>query len=467
MRIPDSMALALVVALAASACGTPTARGAHDAPSSEDGPARVRAFQTAEDEILRDLSAIDRRLAARARIRPRDEDLRRIALAAVFEEDPSLGVIDGAIDPFSFDARARGLTAVKAKIERLPTDLPQRSSGLTPLPSFERGLLVRLVEEELVRLKEERQLPRSASALFPGLVKAGDPAPPPSDAELRDRLLARRLEEVRESLEAEGPPSAALDRIRARELDDALDALEHVVDVPGFTRATAELVSLREALEAQAARPVAKDRLPWDEIGRSARAHLGIDVADAGALARRLGAAEVRARAMAEPALAEAGLDQDATEARLEKLLFSREPCASAVPGSRVRSLAPPPERTPACHLHRAVATADDPASRAIALTALHDHIVVARWALAVASGEASIEQAMDHDHLLTPPSPALRARLERVALARPVTAIGAGIAADILLAGGESQVRAKAWGELGEVPLDIAARELPLRPVD
>jgi hypothetical protein len=52
-------------------------------------------------------------------------------------------------------------------------------------------------------------------------------------------------------------------------------------------------------------------------------------------------------------------------------------------------------------------------------------------------------------------------ARWERVALARPTAAIGGGLAAEVLYGTGDAQQRAHAWSELGEVPLDIAEREL------
>ena len=45
---------------------------------------------------------------------------------------------------------------------------------------------------------------------------------------------------------------------------------------------------------------------------------------------------------------------------------------------------------------------------------------------------------------------------------AQPAVAIGGGYAASVLYGAGDPDTRAKAWSELGDVPLDIAERELP-----
>src|SRR5690606_34365673 len=137
------------------ACG-PSAPSA-SAPAGSDTARSSAAFDRLEEEILRDLAATDRRVAVRARITPSDDDLRRVAMAAVLGEDATIGVVAGSIDPFSFDARARGLQAVKSKVASLPP------SPAAPGTS-ERELLARLAEEETVRLEEERALPRSASS---------------------------------------------------------------------------------------------------------------------------------------------------------------------------------------------------------------------------------------------------------------------------------------------------------------
>jgi hypothetical protein len=428
-----------------------------------DDASRVRALEEAEDEVLRDLAAIDRRFALRARITPRDDDLRRVAMAAVFAEDQSLAVVDGAIDPFSFDARARGLAAVKKKLAAIPRDLPRAAPGMTPAPALEHELLVRLVGDEEARLDEERALPRSASSLVRAIVETWTLPSSPALAAERDRWLSRRLAEVRVSLGAATDEASGLDVVRARELDDALDALEHLVDAPGLNGATAELVKLRDALEAQGTRPAMRARDDWPKVSRRVQAHLGIAV-DPATLDRRLADAQGKVRAAAERATAAAKLEGDALGARVSAAMFGATPCVDAVAGSRVRSMAPPPERGPVCRLRHVLTAATDDASRAVALATMHDDIVVARWAIAVAHGEGTIAELAAKHRLFVRSTPDVTARLERAALARPVSAIAAGVAAAMLIQGDDPIARARAWTALGEVPLDVAERELTKR---
>src|SRR5690606_23429471 len=154
----------------------------------------------------------------------------------------------------------------------------------------------RLADEEVVRLEEERALPRSASSLVRAIVDTWQP--PKNERELgeHDRLLARRLRELRQSM-ATTDPGVAPAVVRARELDDALDALEHLAS-PGLTQTTQELVLVRDALEVAGSRPPAKARSDWTAVARGVRAHLGL-AADPEDLARRLAAlaGELRARA--------------------------------------------------------------------------------------------------------------------------------------------------------------------------
>jgi hypothetical protein len=91
----------------------------------------------------------------------------------------------------------------------------------------------------------------------------------------------------------------------------------------------------------------------------------------------------------------------------------------------------------------------------------MHDHVDVAQWALDVARGSATIAQATGRHRPLSRPAPDVTARWERVALARPTAAIGGGLAAGVLYGSGDADANAKAWTALGEVPLDVAQREL------
>ena len=401
--------------------------------------------------MLRDLAAIDGRFASRAHLEPSEADLRRVAMAALLDDDSTVAIVGGRIDPFSFAARERGLAAARRTVERLPPD---------PREPSEAVLLRAVVDAELTRLDEEKRLPRSASALVRALVADMHPPANEGEAAALDRWLVRRLAMVRESIAATATASD-LDVVRARELDDALDALEPVMPAASYPAATKELVRLREAVEAAGSRPEAKARSDWELVSRRVRAYLG-EPASAEELARELDAVERELRRTAERAQAEAPTERHALLASLERVLFPAAPCVDAIFDSRVRSMAAPPEREASCHLRHLVAEAKDgpPQTRALALAAMHDHVVVAEWALDVARGASTLGNAEDKHHRLLAVPPPMRSRLERIALARPVAAIGAGLTAKILT-DGDPFARAAAWSELGDVPLDVAAQKL------
>ena len=445
--------LCVAALLVVVGCG-PAQVGANGA-GSDDVAGQVAAFDRLEDEVLHDLAAVDRRVAARGRFEPREEDVRRVTMGALLAEDATLGVIDGAIDSFSFEARARGLSAAKTKLGSAPRDLPVGAHGLLSAPALERELLARLVDEEIVRLDEERALPRSASALVRAIVETWSAPASAERAAERDRWLARRIAEIRAAV-----VSVALDVVRARELDDALDALEHAVVAAGLGSATRELVKLREALEAQATRPAAGAVSEWSVVARGVRAHLGFALAPE-VLDARLASLEIALRAAAEQAIVRGHFEADTLVTHAAPLVFATGACAVAIPGSRLRSMASPPERSAACRLWQTVLAAADDASRTFALVAMHDHVVVAQWSLDVARGSATIAQATAKHRPLSRPGPDVIARWERIALARPTAAIGGGLAAGMLYGTGDPQARARAWSELGEVPLDIAERAL------
>jgi len=459
-RTENELPLLRVAVLALFALGGAAACGPAERPEPRTGRGAIdnqQAFDLAEEEVLRDLGAIDRRIAQRARVTPTEADLRRVTMPAMLREDPTVAVVDGTIDPFSFDARARGLDAVKQKLTTMP------ATAAAGARTSERDLLSRLVDEEQARLEEERVLPRSASALVRAIVDTWQVPKTPREAADEDRWLARRLRELHEAMSSPSDPAGTLDVVRARELDDALDALEHLASAPGFTSATQELVRVRDALEAAGSKPPAKAQSEWPVLSRRARVHLGT-TDGAEVLQRELASAAADLRTRAEQALEAANVSRDALGPMLDKHVFVAGPCIDAVPGSRVRSMAAPQEREPGCHLRHFVSRAEDGAALAIALAALHDHVVIAQWALDVALGAATIAEAQARYRLLVPVLPDTRARYERFALARPVAALGAGEAARILLMG-DPRARASAWTAIGDVPLDVARRELGAPP--
>ncbi len=464
-----------MIGLLAPACAP--APAGPTTPNGSDPTRAASAFESAESEILRDLAAVDRRFAARARITPQDDDIRRVAMGAVLAEDATLATIDGVIDPFSFEARARGVAAARAKLDGAPAAaaLPSGPAAGLAAPAFERELLGRIVEQESTRLDEERRLPRSASSLLRAVIETWTPPSSPERRAERDRWLARRLGEITASLE-----KAQLDVARARELDDALDALEHLVDEPGFARSTAELVKLRDRLEALGTRPSAPPTPAsgeWDDVAKSLRAHLGDSFANASALEETLARAEKELRARAEAAVTKSTRGRaadDALASRVAPLVQpSGPPCLDAVPGSAARSMEAPPERAASCRLRHAIdalprgtEAGHDELAEAAILVAMHDAVVVAWWALDVASGKATLVQTSGRHRPLARPGPDVAARWERIALARPAAAIGGGVAVTILYGTrGDYVERSRRWSELGEIPLDIAQRELSSTP--
>lgn len=218
--------------------------------------------------------------------------------------------------------------------------------------------------------------------------------------------------------------------------------------------------ALRQALEKEATRPAAGAISDWNDVERGVRAHLGLTLT-ADQLDARLAAMETELGKAATAAIATAHVSADVAETKAAPLVHAQLACAQAIPGSRIRSMAPPPERSAACRLRRLASAEADDASRAVALIVLHDHATVARWALDVARGAATIAQTTAKHRPLSSPGPDVIAKWERIALAQPIAAIGGGYAAGLLYGTGDVAARAKAWSDLGEVPLDIAEREL------
>ncbi|MDB4940582.1 MAG: hypothetical protein JWP97_116 [Labilithrix sp.] len=460
MRRPS---LLLALSLLACACGSPPP-STSPAGRTPDAAGAVAALASLEDETLRDLAALDRRVADRAHVRPTEADLQRVTMGAMLAEDPSLAVVDGAIDPFSFEARARGLAKVRAKVAAAPRTLPAAAGGAMARPALEATLLVRLVDAEAARLEEERVLPRASSALVRALIDTWQAPRNPQEAAERDRWLSRRLEDVLAALGTNAAPGD-LDVVRARELDDALDALEHLIEASALGRSTAVLVRLREALEQRSNRPRGGAASDWPAVSRSLAAEVGITTAPE-QLDAQLAALESDLEKQVAEAVEASHAPSDRIEAQAAPLTFPRRPPLTAlrdVQGSRLRALEPPVERAAAMQGSALLATANDEIARAIALVVLHDHVTIARWALDVARGSTTLEATTARHRPRSRPTPDVIARWERIALAQPARAIGAGYGALVLFAKGPAAAaaRARAWTELGDVPMDIAEREL------
>jgi hypothetical protein len=135
--------------------------------------------------------------------------------------------------------------------------------------------------------------------------------------------------------------------------------------------------------------------------------------------------------------------------ARARELLLVERPCP-AVRDSRVRSMAPPPERAAICGALNALA---DETTSAAALVALHDDVLLSFGAVMTAPPPRTglLSQPDDDDVNV----------FKRRARERPVLVLGVALAAELLYGTDGADDRLRAWRALGEAPLDIVAREI------
>jgi predicted transcriptional regulator len=158
-------------------------------------------------------------------------------------------------------------------------------------------------------------------------------------------------------------------------------------------------------------------------------------------------------KGLVEAALTGANADaREAIEKEARALLFADAKCAT-VAGSRMRSAAPPTERSGVCNVLTLAQRTD---ARAAVLMALHDEVVVAGWALTPPSPRAhlgTMSVRVDDD---------LADTLKEMAAARPLVPVAAGAVAAFLYRSPPDASRlAASWQAFGEAPLDIAEREL------
>jgi len=262
----------------------------------------------------------------------------------------------------------------------------------------------------------------------------------PQDVQDRDVWMQKHLLEVRDSLR---DPAR---RAGTGDLDVALYPLERLLAPMTYPRGTAALAQVRIAIDADM-RAVPR-LVEAERVARVVKVHLGVDL-DMGALPARLERLEVRLREAAERALKEAGPDaQRGIEAKARELLLVERPCP-AVADTRVRAMAPPPERATACGALRVLTEEGGPA----ALMALHDDVLLAFAAVVPAPPART--------GLLSHPDDDVVETLQRMARERPVVVLGAALAAELLYAEDGGGARLAAWRALGEAPLDVVAREL------
>jgi hypothetical protein len=433
------------IALLAAACARPLPSAAPaPAPPSADEGKRIATFGRVEDEAITWIAAADPRLATRANTPApsTDEVLKRIGTEAVLAEDATAVIHDGSLDLFAFRARARALdqaaNEVAAFRDPLPDDAP--ADGVIARPKLERELLARVIQEEEVRAAEEAKLGDASGDLVRGIVATWRPPAVPEEWDLRDAWVSKHLLEIRDSLRQGRPRTGPLD------LDVELYPLERLLAPLQFPRGSAAIAELRVGLDEdmRAVPPL----VVAERVVLGVRVHLGVAV-DAASLGARFAQTAARLTDLASAALVASGNGRPAIEARARDLLLVERPCP-AVPGTRVRSMGPPPERAAICGILRALM--EEPVKVA-ALVALHDDVLLAAAAVTA--------DPPPRTGLLSHPEDDRVDALRRAARERPVPAIGVGLAAELLYATDGADARLRAWRSLGEAPLDVVAREI------
>jgi hypothetical protein len=437
----------LPCALLVVACGAP-ATSVHEpgmvaAAPRDDGRAATTSLQQVETTALGWMSAADPRLAVRTGVTAPPDVLEKIGMAAVLAEDATAKVRGGSLDLFAFPARTRALAEATREVEALHDDLPEAGPLGTELkrPRLERELLVRVLEEERLRAEDEVRLGDAAGDLIRAIVATWTPPAAPQDVQDRDAWIAKHLLEIRESLRDSAPRTGPPD------LDVPLYPLERLLASLQYPRGTAALAQLRIALD-QDRRAIPGVESP-DRIARTVREHLGLSL-DLTTIPAQFASLEARLRAEVEHRLApldDAG--RRSTIARARELLYVEGTCPPVV-DSPVRSMAPPPERAAICGALRALS---DETTRVAAIVALHDEVQLSLAALS--------SSPPPRTSLLCGPANEDVDDLRRMARERPAVALGPALAAQIAFAQGVSDARITAWRDLGEVPLDVLAREL------
>jgi hypothetical protein len=439
--------------LLVTACAAVSTGGARPLDVARDDRAddtkRIAAFDREEDAAMSWIAAADPRLAARegangGAVASDAEVLKQIGMEAVLTEDVTAVIHNGSLDLFAFRARGRALDKAAAHVAASPDGLPETAqpeagdASSPARPKLERELLGRLVEEEQARAAEEAQLGDAAGDLVRAIVATWTPPGGPEEWAVRDAWVGARLLELRDALRQHRPRSGPPD------LDVALYPLERLLAPLVFPRGSAAIAQLRVALD-EDMRTVPPIDVP-ERVVREAKVHLGVSI-DPGALPARFAQAAARLADLASAALDASGSARPTIEARARELLFVEGWCP-AVGGSRVRSMAPPPERAAICGAIRALT--EEPAP---ALVALHDDLLLAAAAVTTSPPPRT--------GLLSHPDDDVVDGLRRTARERPVLAIGLALAADLLYGTDGADARLRAWRGLGDAPLDVVAREL------
>jgi hypothetical protein len=433
-------------ALLVAACGSPSAvvRSPSGPPptASADERAHTSELATTEDVAFAWMAAADPRLAARANTVAPHDVLERVGMEAMLAEDTTAVIRGSSLDLFAFRARAHALDEAAKAVAAFRTPLPEVAPVGSALarPRLEKELLERVIAEERARADDEAKLGDASADLVRGIVALWTPPTKPQEVQDRDLWMQKHLHEVRDSLRDPSRPAGSGD------LDLALYPLERLLAPMTYPRGTAALAEVRIAIDWDL-RAVRKLMDP-ERLARGVKVHLGLDV-DPAALPARLEKLEARLREVAEAAMKDAGPEgRRGIEARARELLLVERPCPP-VPESRVRAMAPPPERAPICGVLRAL----EGDGAAAGIVALHDDVLLAQAAV--------MPSPAARTGLLSHPDDDVVETLRRMARERPVVVLGVALAAELLYADDGWEARLAAWRALGDAPLDVVAREL------
>jgi hypothetical protein len=156
-------------------------------------------------------------------------------------------------------------------------------------------------------------------------------------------------------------------------------------------------------------------------------------------------------------------VDGDIAERAGAMLVSPVDACHATARGSRLRVLAPPPERAFDCTLRARIIAAHTAAENLEVLVAMHDAVVAAAWAVVVARGGDATTIALAAPKRLAYMSPTLEGKLMRFAATHPVEAVNRALSTEWIMRSGlaDAALRAEAWATFGDAPLDVIEREL------
>lgn len=433
-----------VIGCAAPPSHRPLSPAGRAEPDGDESRKAVAAFADVERDAIDWLAAADPRLALRAGVVASDAVLRRVGMDAVLAEDATAQIRGGSLDLFAFRARAAAIEQASNLVDGFARPLPLAApDAVLARPRLERELLARLIDEERLRGADESRIAEAAGDLVRGILATWSAPSAPQEWADRDAWLSRHLLEIRDAVRDGWPRSGPLD------VDVALYPLERLLAPLQFPRGAAAIAEVRVAIDSDPRVPPAL--VSRDRLVRTVQAHLGVAL-DPSTLGPRVDRLEAILRDRSLAALAASGPARAQLLSRAKELLLVERRCPP-VAGSRVRSMAPPPERAAVCGALAALAANDPPGA---ATVALHDDILLAL--------AATMTAPPPRTRLISGPEDDVVDALERDARERPAVALGVVLAAEILFAASAPDERLARWVALGDVPLDVATRELDAR---